>query len=363
MIDIFIYGEVVPSYISGWDGCVNLKDVINQLEKAKGQDIRARINCIGGDVNEGFAIYAELRRYAAANGANVTTLAEGYCASIATVIFLAGDRRIVNEFTEPFVHNAWTYSVGDAAGFVKVAADLESCNSIIAKHYEEHTDLTYDEARVLMAEDTSISAEDCVAYRFAHEIERAVRPVNSILKNRVNFKTTNKMSNTNKQKGFKALVLGALGLLNKILFDAENREVDFYDLTDDQEVAVGDKAKVGGKPAAEASPTNDGKIVMQSGDTYVFEGEELKEIIKKDAEEDDEPLTSEEQAALVSAVAKLNKDNKDLKAKLETAEQTVADYEALKTKLAKFENSNNRKDGEGESKFSAAIKGMTKGAK
>lgn len=360
MFEIFIFGEIVPANINGWDGYVNSKDVIDQLAKANGQDICVRINSVGGDVYEGFAIYAELRRYAKKHGATITTRAEGMCASIATIFFLAGDTRVVNSHTEPFIHNAWCYAVGDADTIQKTVDDLKNWTSKIAKHYADHTDLTEEQALALMAAETFIGAEDCVKYRFAHEIENVAAPLNS-----VNFKTVNKMSTKNQPKSFKAKVLGALGLLNKILFDAENREVDFYDLTNDQEVAVGDMAKIGGKPAAEASPTNDGKIVMQSGDTYVFEGEELKEIIKKDPEEDDEPLTEEEQAALVAALENFQKENKNLKAELATAKQTVADYEALKTKLAKFENKRtNGKGEEVESKFSEALKNMTgKGAK
>jgi len=68
-------------------------------------------------------------------------LAEGRCASIATIIFLAGDVRIVTEYTDPFVHNAWCYTMGDAKKVMRTAVDLEKCNDKIAKHYQQAGEL------------------------------------------------------------------------------------------------------------------------------------------------------------------------------------------------------------------------------
>ena len=134
--DVKIYGEIVPfqeKWITDQGGYVNQTEVQNQLKEADGKDIRVRIKSFGGDVEEGFAIYSELRRYAKENNAKVTTLAEGQCASIATVIFLAGDERLVTEFTQPFVHNAWCYAMGDAQTLSKTAVDLEVVNDQYVK--------------------------------------------------------------------------------------------------------------------------------------------------------------------------------------------------------------------------------------
>ena len=128
--DIKIYGEIVP-FQDTWiidNGYCNLTHVQKQLKEAEGQDVTVNINSFGGDVEEGFAIYTELRKYAKDNDAKITTRAVGRCASIATVIFLAGDKRVLTEYVEPFVHNAWTYTMGDSKQIQKVAADLEKCN-------------------------------------------------------------------------------------------------------------------------------------------------------------------------------------------------------------------------------------------
>lgn len=338
--EIKIYGEIVPfqdAWILESGGYCNLSHVQNQLANCNGEDVTVRINSFGGDVDEGFAIYSELRRYAKENNATITTLAEGRCASIATVFFLAGDKRIVTEYTEPFVHNAWTYTIGDSKTLLKASADLERCNDKIAKHYEQHTNLTYDEARELMENETAITAEECLALRFATEIEEVFRPValQRIIKNKYNLKQE-KMANK-KKSGLKAMLKKALGFQNKILKTAEDLEVDFPELEDTDTPEVGDKGVVDG------NSNYTGEVVMADGQTFVFEDGTLTEIkektdggqaevvevtddsveeIKDDLEEIKETLVTiiEE---VVPELAKLNKENKRLTsalAKLQSVE-------------------------------------------
>ena len=180
MHEIKIYGEIVPfeeQWIIDQGGYVNLTEVQRQLKGANGKDIKVKVRSMGGDVQTGFDIYNELRRYAKENDAKVQMWGEGFVASIATVIFLAGDERILTENTNPFVHNAWCYAMGDSKEIMRTAVELESCNQKIAEHYALHTDLTVDEALDLMRNDTSITAEEAKNMRFATAIEEVLRPV------------------------------------------------------------------------------------------------------------------------------------------------------------------------------------------
>lgn len=287
MHEIKIYGEIVPfeeQWIIDQGGFYNLSTLQQSLKEAKGKDIKVRIRSFGGDVETGFTMYNELRRYAKDNKAKVTTLGEGQVASIATVIFLAGDERILTGHTEPFVHNAWTYSEGDSKTLVRVAAELEKCNNMIADHYALHTDLTRDEALELMNNDTSITAEEAVTIRFATSIEEVLRPV--ALKR---FSTNNKlntMSNKTKRLTFyakktlgmtnnKSLVPSKVMAQDKVVTSADGKELDFYELADDAVVKVGDKAYYDGMDA-------DGSFIMPDGETYVFIAGELQEIQSED---------------------------------------------------------------------------------
>lgn len=315
MIEVEIYGEIVPFHTSEIGYC-NLTRVKEQLKRAKGQDILVRISSFGGDVDEGFAIYSELRRYAKENKAKINTLAEGRCASIATVIFLAGDKRTVTEHTSPFVHNAWLYMQGDSKEMLRASVDLEKCNDLIAKHYQKHTKLTYKQARELMDNQTSISPEEALQIGFATHIEEVLRPValENVLKKKVtnlNINMKNKNDSKTKRRSLACNLKKILRISNKIVFDATDTEVDFYELSQDDTINIGDKATISGQPA-------DGDLVMASGDTYVFESGELKEIIS--GAENSEDLELEE---VVEEVAEITENIDDLEARIEELEQEV----------------------------------------
>jgi len=273
MHEIKIYGEIIP-FEEDWfgNGYINLSNVQNQLAEAEGKDIKVRIRSFGGDVETGFSIYNELRRYAKDNKAKVTTLGEGQVASIATVIFLAGDERILTGHTEPFVHNAWTYSEGDSKTLVRVAAELDKCNNMIADHYALHTDLTRDEALDLMNNDTSITPEEAVKIRFATSIEEVLRPV--ALK-RFSTNTNNNNMNKKTQTLYNKVAKFLGQFSNKVVTTADGKELDFYELEDDAVIAVGDKAYYDGMDA-------DGSFIMPSGETYVLVAGELTEIQSED---------------------------------------------------------------------------------
>lgn len=291
MHEIKIYGEIVPfeeQWIIDQGGYVNLSAVQEQLKNANGEDVTVKIRSFGGDVETGFTIYNELRRYAKDNKAKVTTLGEGQVASIATVIFLAGDERILTEHTEPFVHNAWTYEMGDSKTLKRVADVLEKCNTKIAEHYALHTDLTKEEALQLMENETSITPEEAVAMRFATKVEEVLRPV--ALK-RFSTNTNNKNMNKKTQTLYNKVAKFLGQFSNKVVSTADGKELDFYELEDDAVVKVGDKAYYDGMDA-------DGSFIMPDGETYVFIAGELQEMQSEDETDTDADALAEANATI-----------------------------------------------------------------
>lgn len=342
--DIKIYGDIVPSANGKQPaGTFSLVDLQKALEKANGDDIRVRINSFGGDVDEGFAIYNEIRRYAKEHGAHVTTLAEARCASIATIIFTAGDERIVSKFIQPFVHNAWTEVAGNANQLRESAKILDDADKMIARHYSEHTNLSYNEAIRLMGEDTSLTPEDCRALRFATQVEQVARPLaiqrilNKKLKPEINMSTNQKW-----KSDLKNFAKGILGISNKIVFDFENKEVDFYELGEDEEIIVGAKATVDGQPA-------NGEILMQSGKTFVFDNGELTEI--KDGQEIDEEL---ENLRAENEVLKAEK--AEIETEFDTAVNALAKLKEDFETVTKERNSLQAKVNNAQSKFTIDLK-------
>jgi len=178
----------------------------------------------------------------------------------------------LTEHTEPFVHNAWTYSMGDSKELLRVATELDKCNSQIAKHYALHTDLTEEEALELMQKETSLTVDEAVAMRFATKVEEVLRPV--ALKR---FSTNNKLNTmSNKTKRLTFYAKKTLGMVsNKVVATADGKDLDFYELEDDAVIEVGAKAYYDGMDA-------DGSFIMPDGETYVFIAGELTEIQSED---------------------------------------------------------------------------------
>jgi Protease subunit of ATP-dependent Clp proteases len=325
MVEIRIYGEVIPfedEMFTDGGGYVNLSSVQKQLATAKGEDIKVRIRSMGGDVQTGFDIYNELRRYAKDNDAKIETLGEGFVASIATIFFLAGDKRILTENTNPFLHNAWCYTVGDSKEISRTAVELETCNNKIAEHYALHTDLTKEEALQLMDNETSITPAEAKEMRFATDIEEVLRPV--ALKR---FNTNIKSNTMNaKAKQILAKAAKALGLINnKLVATAAGSELDFYELADDAVVAVGDKAYYDGVDA-------EGDYIMPNDETYVFVAGELTEIVKpEEVVVDEETDLAEANATIKTLTEQLEAmTNKvtDLAASNKAKDETIASYKA-----------------------------------
>ena len=107
-VDIVIYGDITSwpwreSDVSSWGLAKRLASL-----DAGVSEITVRINSMGGEVAEGVAIFNALR----AHPARVTTVCDGMACSIASVIFMAGDERVMNEASLLMIHNAWTCRAG-----------------------------------------------------------------------------------------------------------------------------------------------------------------------------------------------------------------------------------------------------------
>ncbi|MGL4567684.1 MAG: ATP-dependent Clp protease proteolytic subunit [Fusobacteriaceae bacterium] len=342
MFEVKIYGEIVP-FQDTWieeNGYFNLTLLNNQLDRANGQPILARINSFGGDVEEGFAIYQALRRYATENKVEVVTRCDGRCASIATVIFLAGDKRIVNEFISPFVHNAWTYAIGDAKTLMRLSSDLEKVNQQIAQHYANHTDLSIEEASNLMDEETSISPEECLRIRFATEIEKVDRP--KALQRFSKPINNNKMSNPKKKSILAKIksILDGQGIVNLEIFTDNQEVLDFYELGDGDVPKVGDKANFNDQPA-------EGTYKLADGVTqYKFEAGILQEIMEEDPGSSDNSEKDKEIENLKKEIETLKSKNGSLEVEVSNSKKQISSLKNLTSKYQALLDEEDDKSGD-----------------
>lgn len=319
--EIKIYGDIVPFKWGDWGSEYDLKDLndsLSSLTLEENDEVVVGIHTFGGDTATAFGIYNTLRNFKQRKNIQLTTRVDGWCASSGVIILLAGDKRIGNKYAEPFIHNAWTVTVGDKEDHNKIQESLARVDDQIASLYAERTKIDKEKAMELMSANDHVKSEDALAYGFYTEFENVYSPENKMvfnslrennLQNRKLIK--NNMSDKNKEAERKNLwnqienFFKGAAPKNKIVFTAENSELDFYELGENDTPKVGDKAQFDGKPAGES---NNGEYVMQSGETYKFTGEELTEIVPKAVE--DSELQAENEA-LTAEVQNLKKQLKE----------------------------------------------------
>lgn len=164
--EIDIYGDITSwPWLESDVSAYNLSQQLAQLDDVT--EIHVNINSYGGEVAEGLAIYNALMRHPA----RVTTRCDGFACSIASVIFMAGDERVMNQASLLMIHNAWTYASGDANELRKQADDLDTITGASKAAYMGRVSITEDELAAMMDEETFITPEDAVSMGFATAIE------------------------------------------------------------------------------------------------------------------------------------------------------------------------------------------------
>lgn len=164
--ELYIYGDITS--IQWWDNDVTAKNIIDELNDITASTINVYISSYGGEVQAGLAIYNALKRHKA----KVRTICDGFACSIASVIFMAGEERIMNDASLLMIHNAWTFAEGNAEQLRKQADDLEKITNASVEAYKSHSSLSEEEIRALMDAETWISPEEAMSYGFATSIEK-----------------------------------------------------------------------------------------------------------------------------------------------------------------------------------------------
>ena len=121
------------------------------------------INSYGGEVAEGLAIYNALKRHKA----KIRTHVDGFACSIASVIFMAGDERIMPSASCLMIHNPWMSTSGNAKELRKQAEDLEVIGECSINAYMECVNISEEKLKELLDNETWISAKDAVSMGFA----------------------------------------------------------------------------------------------------------------------------------------------------------------------------------------------------
>lgn len=162
--DLYIFGE-----ITSWPWNEKDKDaygIVKELQELEAETINVHINSYGGEVAEGLAIYNVLKN----SSAKVKTYCDGFACSAASVVFMAGEERIMNSASLLMIHNAWTWGHGNANDFRKQADDLEKISQASVNAYMNRVSITEQEVKDLMDAETWLTAEESVEKGFATKI-------------------------------------------------------------------------------------------------------------------------------------------------------------------------------------------------
>ena len=176
--DLYINGDITRGFQFlgidfGQESDVSYQDVVEALNDlpAEVEDIYVHINSYGGEVAEGVAIYNALR----SSEAKVTTVCEGFACSIASVIFMAGQDRIMRDSSLLMLHNASMPASGDANAHRKAAEDLEVITELSKTAYLNHAkgELTREKLTEIMDAETWVTSEQAIEWGLATEVDGA----------------------------------------------------------------------------------------------------------------------------------------------------------------------------------------------
>lgn len=159
-VDIQIYGD-----ITSWewfDSDVSSYTLSKQIEGLECDKINVYINSYGGEVAEGLAIYNQLKRHKA----KVKTICDGFACSAASVIFMAGDERVMSTASLLMIHNAWSWASGNANELRKQADDLDKITQASVNAYMQEVNITEEELKQMLDDETWITPQEAIEKGF-----------------------------------------------------------------------------------------------------------------------------------------------------------------------------------------------------
>lgn len=344
---IYINGQIgSDSFQKG----VELIDIIQQVkEQPNATSFRIHINSEGGVVDTGFDIFNYLKSLQLP----ITTIGSGLVASIATVIFMAGDKRILTSGTQFMIHSPWGSIDGTADEIEKYAQSVRDAENKLVKFYTNQTGLEVDAIAPLLKNETWLTEDQATSLGFATLLNEPI-----LAKAYLNFNNDKQMTKEDKswiEAKFEAIQnLFAKPIVNIVLQDANGVEIDFPEVMEGETPAIGAMANVDGQPA-------EGEYLMPDGSTYVFVAGALTEIVEAEIED----AAKEELEALRQQLADKEAEllaSADLLAEKETQILNIAkEVKELKAGITSkviVDSKKDPKEGEG-AEISAAQRALT----
>ncbi|WP_424474830.1 head maturation protease, ClpP-related [Oceanobacillus kimchii] len=158
-LKLSIYG-----FIGGWRN--SAQNVLQQIENADVEEINVHINSGGGSAFDGIAIGNILKNHKA----KVIIHIDGWAASAASIIAMAGDEIIMPSNTMLMIHQASTFEYGNASVFEKAAKDLRKVDKAVTASYRKRFVGSDEELTELLNNETWLNADEAVALGFTDKV-------------------------------------------------------------------------------------------------------------------------------------------------------------------------------------------------
>jgi len=326
--------EIGKIFISGEIGVdVTLLDVIKQVKaQSSATEFVVKIDSIGGFVDTGMDIYNYLR-----NLKKPITTITSKAYSIASVIYMAGDVRIIPEGAENavMIHLPWMEVVGDSATIDFHNSDLKNVENDLIKFYSKNLDIDTDTIHSLLKNDTYLSANEALEIGIATQLQKPQLAV-AKLHNNENKEDQTLMNKLNKKIDQIMNLLSGKIKAELKLQDATGVEIVFPELADGDSPEVDDKATVDGADA-------NGEFLLPDGQTMVFETGSLKEIKPVEDAPAEESAPTEAKAEIIKELIKFEIDVNNTSFEIgETLKYTYEDVE-YSVSAGEYELSDGRK--------------------
>ena len=306
----------------GFDITVN--SIIPLLKSGKG----IILDTYGGDLDEGLKIYDAIKLL----NLNPSIGILGVCASSGIQILLSSENRWASKYSQGLIHNPWMVAAGDDATLRLKANDLENAKMTLASLYSESLSKPIDEMLALMNEERFMNADEMLSLGFIHEIKTTINSNNLNDDEMKNQKELgDKLNKVEKVlNALKSVFTADQPVKNILISEAGGKQLEFPELEDESQIAVGAIANIDGEPAT-------GEFVITGGNndgkTFVFEAgtlTEIKEPVEEQPSEEVEALKAENEE-LKKQLESQNKLRQNAEVQMKNFEKELGELKNLVT--------------------------------
>tara|TARA_R110002020_G_scaffold89089_3_gene218037 strand:- start:2905 stop:4368 length:1464 start_codon:yes stop_codon:yes gene_type:complete len=315
-VEVVLSGEV-----GNWD--VSARQIADAIENKISAPLTIKINSVGGDVFEGFALYNAIKMHEGPT----TAIVEGLAASAASLFAMAADVVVMRPASMMMVHNPHTVAAGESKDLRQSADVLDKVRDIMVQRYKTKTGQQEDSLIEMLDAETWLTPEEAVELGFADKVDYSEEQVGGlhsslITKITAMFKTKSQIVEALTSDEIKDL---ALGLDVSAKLELIKALADNVEGVEEVCVKLGEGAeKYMSAPEVAVIPMDDHAMLIALG---VLEERAAEEPEAMDEEEEEAAYDEEEEAqASVEAEA-------EVKSEAETLSEVVAELKAQMEEL------------------------------